>query len=381
MPEKILIVDDDIDTLRLVRLMLERQGFEVVEASNGRLALDIAQRETPDLILLDIMMPDLDGFEVTRQLRDDTHTGEIPIIMFTAKTQVDDKLMGFEVGADDYITKPTQPRELFAHIKAVLSRTMKTRELTPISDKGYLIGMLAAKGGLGITTLTINLGIAIHNLTEKEVIVAEFRPGQGSLSLQLGYLKPEGLTRLVERKTANLLPRDVESQLVTHSSGVRILMSSYKPVNAKLINEAKAFENITNNLAFMGRYVLLDLGASLSPMAERVLAHCDEVVIATEPTPNTVIQTKEMINDVLNLGVGEGRMKLVLVNRVRSSMQLSWTQVQEELEQRIATVFTPAPELAYQANSNNIPMIILQPNSVTAEQFYKLATEITQHGH
>lgn len=380
MPEKILIVDDDIDTLRLVRLMLERQGYEVVEASNGRMAVDIALRDTPDLILLDIMMPDMDGYEVTRLLRDDTHTADIPIIMFTAKTQVDDKLMGFEVGADDYITKPTQPRELFAHIKAVLSRTMKTRELTPISDKGYVIGALAAKGGLGITTLVINLGIAIHNLTEKEVVVAEFRPGQGSLSLQLGYLKPEGLTRLIERKTANLLPRDVESQLVTHSSGVRLLMSSYKPINAKLLNGVKAFENITNNLAFMARYVIIDLGATLSPMAEKVLSHCDEVVIATEPTPNTVIQTKEMINDVLELGVGEGRMKIVLVNRVRSSMQLSWTQVQEELEQRIATVFTPAPELAYQANSNNIPMIILQPNSVTAEQYYKLATEITQHG-
>src|SRR3989304_3365258 len=123
MAEKILVVDDDLDTLKLVGLMLERQGYEITVATNGELGLSKAAPEKPDLILLDIMMPDIDGYEVPRRLRADPSLAHIPIIMFTAKSMVDDKVAGFEVGADDYLTKPTHPAELTAHVKAVLARS------------------------------------------------------------------------------------------------------------------------------------------------------------------------------------------------------------------------------------------------------------------
>jgi DNA-binding response OmpR family regulator len=109
MPEKILIIDDDVDTLRLVGLMLQRQGYQISAAPNGSQGLTKALEERPDLILLDVMMPDMDGYEVTRRLRKNPATATIPILMFTAKTQLDDKVTGFEVGADDYLTKPTHP--------------------------------------------------------------------------------------------------------------------------------------------------------------------------------------------------------------------------------------------------------------------------------
>ena len=157
MTEKILLVDDDKDTLRLVGLMLRRQGYEVRAVDNGAQAITMAQEETPDLILLDIMMPEMDGYEVARRLRADPGTAEVPIIMFTAKSQVDDKVMGFEAGADDYLTKPTQPRELFAHMKAVLARSGRPRAdaEAPAGERGYVIGVTAVKGGLGVTTLAL----------------------------------------------------------------------------------------------------------------------------------------------------------------------------------------------------------------------------------
>src|SRR4030042_1499026 len=126
MGEKILIVDDDLDTLRLVGLMLQHQGYRIIAASSGVQAIALTQGDRPDMILLDIMMPEMDGYEVARKLRADPATSDIPIIMFTAKTQVDDKVQGFEAGADDYLTKPTQPRELFAHVKAVLTGGKKS---------------------------------------------------------------------------------------------------------------------------------------------------------------------------------------------------------------------------------------------------------------
>src|SRR5512133_1083695 len=156
MSEKILIIDDDLDTLRLVGLMLQRQGYQISAATNGQQGLDKAFEEDPDLILLDVMMPDMDGYEVTRRLRRNPSTMETPILMFTAKTQLDDKVIGFEVGANDYLTKPTHPSELQARVNTLLSRTndKKSPAGTPGQDKtrGYVIGVLGARGGLGTTS-------------------------------------------------------------------------------------------------------------------------------------------------------------------------------------------------------------------------------------
>jgi len=117
---KILVVDDEERMVRFIRLNLEHDGFIVSEAYNGKDALNELRNETPDLVLLDIMMPDLDGFEVLEMIRE---VNSVPVIMLTAKGEEDDRIRGLELGADDYITKPFSPRELTSRIKAVLRRT------------------------------------------------------------------------------------------------------------------------------------------------------------------------------------------------------------------------------------------------------------------
>ncbi|MGM9999361.1 MAG: response regulator [Candidatus Bruticola sp.] len=118
--ELILVVDDEANIVSLLRYNLEQQGFEVICASDGNEAINLARREHPDLILLDIMLPGLTGTDVTRAIRKESKT---PIIMVTAKGEEIDKVLGLEMGADDYVTKPFSPRELVARIKAVLRRT------------------------------------------------------------------------------------------------------------------------------------------------------------------------------------------------------------------------------------------------------------------
>jgi len=123
-PYRILIVDDEDRMRRFIRLNLEYDGFEVVEAANGREALDKVRETLPDLVLLDVMMPDRDGFEVLRILRE---ISDVPVIMLTAKGEEEDIVRGLELGADDYITKPFSTRELVSRIKAVLRRTEAVR--------------------------------------------------------------------------------------------------------------------------------------------------------------------------------------------------------------------------------------------------------------
>jgi DNA-binding response OmpR family regulator len=381
MAEKLLVVDDDEDTLKLVRLMLSRQGYDVISGERGGQALELARSEAPDLILLDVMMPDMDGFEVARRLRADEQTANIPIIMFTAKTQVEDKITGLEAGADAYLTKPTQPRELFAQVKSVLARARKSRSATPQiseTDRGFIVSVLGVKGGLGVSSMATNLGITIHRKGHKPVLVAELRPGYGGISLELGYLNPESLKLLLKNKPKNITPQEIELSLVTHTSGVKFLLASPHPKDAELSSAIENFEAILRYLPYLARYTVLDLGSSLAPVARMGVQASDIVVVAVEPTPNGVHQTRFLLEDLYELGIGEGRVRIVLVNRVRSSVQLTWSQVQEELGQKVATVITPAPELAYQASATNIPMVMQQPGSITAQQFEKLAALIIE---
>lgn len=117
---RILVVDDEERMVRFIRLNLEHDGFRVVEANNGTQAIDKVRNSLPDLILLDVMMPDIDGFEVLNIIRE---VSSVPVIMLTAKSEEDDRVRGLELGADDYITKPFSPRELVSRVRAVLRRT------------------------------------------------------------------------------------------------------------------------------------------------------------------------------------------------------------------------------------------------------------------
>ena len=117
---KILAVDDEQRMVRFIQLNLEQDGFQVITAYNGKDALEQVRTQLPDLILLDIMIPDINGFEVLRKIRD---VNNVPVIMLTAKGEEDDRIQGLELGADDYITKPFSPRELVSRIKAMLRRT------------------------------------------------------------------------------------------------------------------------------------------------------------------------------------------------------------------------------------------------------------------
>ncbi len=116
---KILVVDDEERMVRFIRLNLEHDGFQVIEAYRGTKAIDLVRTKLPDLVLLDVMLPDIDGFEVLRLIRE---TSIVPVIMLTAKGEEEDRVRGLEMGADDYITKPFSPRELVSRVRAVLRR-------------------------------------------------------------------------------------------------------------------------------------------------------------------------------------------------------------------------------------------------------------------
>ncbi|HOO40071.1 MAG TPA: response regulator transcription factor [Syntrophales bacterium] len=168
MSRTILVADDDQDIIDLVEFNLSREGFSVLAADNGWKALETAKKKRPDVVVLDWMMPEVDGLEVCRRLKQDPDTERIPIIMLTAKSDTLDKVLGLEMGADDYLTKPFHVRELLARIRALLRRT----ESPPWEEQQRILTFRGIRIDLNTYEVTVD-GKKIE-LTSREIKLLSF---------------------------------------------------------------------------------------------------------------------------------------------------------------------------------------------------------------
>jgi len=377
MAEKILIVDDDLETLRLIGMMLQKQGYQVVSAKNGSEGLALALSERPDMVVLDIMMPDTDGYEVAKILRDNPQTAPIPILMFTAKSQLEHKVAGYEAGADDYLTKPVHPAELIARIKALFTRA-KTRGTGPLlTRRGYVVGVMAAKGGLGVSTLALNLALAYYQKTRAEVIAAEMRPGQGTWAGELGLQNDDGLTNLLSMRAGDITLEDVEKQLTSTTYGIRLLLSTNKASECnRLVNSIAQLEVILFHLFTLGSFFTLDIGTPYTPGLEKMLNMVDELILVTEPQPHSVKRTHQLVSELNTMGFSANKPYTVVINnRVRADMQLSAIQIQEMLNLPKTPFIPGVSEQSYQAAVRSIPLGFLQPDGIYMQQINEIAAQ------
>ncbi len=373
MSEKILIVDDDIDSLKLIGLMLQRHGYEVMAANAGNQALLKANAEHPDLIILDVMMPDMDGYEVCRRLRSNIETRAIPIIMFTAKTLVDDKVAGFEAGADDYLTKPTHPAELASRVKAILARSANQRRQD--TRKGLTIGVIGAKGGVGTTTIATNLAAALFVAGENPIL-ADFRLGSGSMGLALGFDNASGMVNVLTKPPGEIRPGNIEKELVTHPSGLRALLSSSRPKEAQLKFPIESAITLISTLRTMSRQTIFDLGNRYDEVVSRLQREMDHVIIVVEPMDVTLKMARRLLQELELTGSGGARIHIVVVNRSASNNQTPWNEVEHILGKELRAIISAAPELLYQATRATTPVVMFQPNTIVSNQLVKLAEDV-----
>jgi CheY-like chemotaxis protein/MinD-like ATPase involved in chromosome partitioning or flagellar assembly len=373
MAEKILIVDDDIDSLKLIGLMLQRHGYEVVAANAGNQAIAKAASDHPDLIILDVMMPDMDGYEVTRRLRSNAATQNIPIIMFTAKTLIDDKVKAFELGADDYLTKPTHPAELASRVKAILARN-PTKGDGSGSHGSLTLGVMGVKGGVGTTTIAMNIAAAMLQ-PESAPIIADFCLGYGTMGLFLGHNKASSMSTLLSQAPNEITERAVEEQLITHQSGLRLLLSSSRPKEALLNYAPETALELAKILKKLSSTVVLDLGNHMTPAIGRVIRAVDQLLVVVEPNKVALTMARELFHAFETDGIEREKLNIAVINRAQSSLQTPWQEIEQALGQEIKAIISAAPDLSFQAIEANTPLVLFRPNSITASQIVKLAED------
>ncbi|MBP7686481.1 MAG: response regulator [Thermoflexales bacterium] len=377
MPAKILLVDDDLQSLKLVGLMLQRRGYVIMAARGGVQGLAKAESDAPDLILLDVMMPDLDGLEVCRRLRSQPSTSQIPIIMFTAKSDVGDKVDGFQSGADDYLTKPIHPNDLAARVDAALQRSAQKRLNVQPTTTAQVIGLLGVRGGVGTTTLALNLAAAMANADgERRVILVDLQTSAANIAAQLGLGTADGLAALVSLEPSEITPVALGPRLIHHASGMSLLVNADQPAPAALLTAAQVTALISS-VSQLAHIVVLDLGSTLDDLTLTALGLCRRVVLALEPQRIAVAAAQNVSAQLERRGIPAARLSAALINRTTGTVMLDKQVIEAQLKLPIEVLLPPVPEVAGQAADESNLIIHLQPGGLFAEQIRTLAQHLT----
>jgi CheY-like chemotaxis protein/MinD-like ATPase involved in chromosome partitioning or flagellar assembly len=278
--KKILVVEDEQTTRRMLSFNLKQQGYDVFEAEDGTNGLRMVSEERPNLILLDIMMPGENGFEVIKRIRANPEISDTPIIVLTARAGLADKQFAFKAGADEYLTKPINLQDLNARVEEFLASVEKQKKKEPALAPGQIVGVFSPQRKMGATTLAIRLSEAVSKQKKHPVVLVDLSLPRGDVAPLLGLNATENVARLLSRPTVQITPETVVRYMQTTRRGFRVI-----PAPHSSLSSARPIpDNLAHFLQLMveASYIaILDLGTALTELSLAALRQCNKIFALT----------------------------------------------------------------------------------------------------
>ncbi len=365
---KILIIDDDRNLLNMVKLMVQREGHEGLLAQNGQEGLDIALTEQPDLAVIDLMMPGMSGYDVTRRLRDDARTAKLPILILTARSQPMDEQMARNAGADAFLSKPVTAQELIAQVNALLSAP----GAKPAGKVDILatVTVLGLRGGAGATTIALNLALALMARGE-QVCLVDLSPFSGHAALQLRIIPRQSWGDLLASEGLPS-PEQVQSIIVTHDrSNLSILPAPAVPQHMSLSEEAAR-----GLFAALGRSygVAIVDAPSLGPATTAALRAARAIIVPMTDDVLAIQTTNGVLHMLKEMRINLERVHVVL-NHVRPDAGIPAANVQKAIRHPIH-IELPYEAAQTAALGQGTPLVMAQPKSAFVQGILRLARMI-----
>ncbi len=332
MNERILIVDDDEDTLDMIEMILERRGYRSIQTKSGLEALAFLARDVPDLIILDVMMPDMDGNKVCQRIRADSRTANVPVVMLTARSGKANQVEGLMAGADDYLVKPIQPEELFASIENALARAARA----PVQETAQVVSVLGARSEVGATTLAVHLALALAS--RARTILIDLEPG-GTAARHLGLSPAHGLNDLLAHAVDALDASEIEAAVTAHPSGLSVLASAIARVGAARAGAILNYFRTTHDVC------VLDLGTELSDTALALAPRCHVLLLVLDLDRATLAQAKHIASSLGEIGAPWPELKLVCNNRAGVLDEAAQAAVRAALGKEATIIRLGLPEM------------------------------------
>lgn len=312
---RVLIVDDEFPIRYLVEHALQRKGYEVVSAKDGPSAVKLATICEPDVIVLDIMMPDMDGYDVCSQLKSQSETADIPVIFLTALMTHEHKLRAFKAGAADYLVKPFQADELLAHVSSVLRKSSQRRSQTETAvPKPRLVSFFSPKGGVGTTTLAVQVSesLAVHQ--DHQITLIDLALPIGSVSMMLNLLEHRHIVDLLHHNPTDINPKLIRHYLQQHRRNLHVIPAPGK-IESRRLPESQALATTLNTLFGMNMQVIADLGSTITPLTLTALRLSDVVYVITSGQDHANRAVNAFIDAALTLRLEPKRL-LPVVNEL-----------------------------------------------------------------
>ncbi len=317
---KVLVVDDDLNIQRVLVFTLKQEGYEVHVASDGQAGVEMAASIGPDIILMDVSMPRLDGYGATQQIRAAESGGShVPIIMLTADADVEQRVKGLRAGADDDIVKPFHPLELIARIKALMARSGATTgpaTTTGRATLGRLASFYGAKGGVGTTTIAINTAIALAARHRRKLAIVDANLQFGDMRVFLDLsLDSSSIVNAISEPDldADLLRK----LLASHHAGIDLLLAPPNPEQADIVVERQKADPaaLTNILALLRRsydYTLVDTSRSIDDFTLQLFDESDVIFVVMTADLSCLKNVRLVLETMDSLGFEREKVQLVL---------------------------------------------------------------------
>ena len=372
---RILVVDDEANVQRLLQYTLKQAGYTVTIGGDGQEAIRLWQAESPDLILLDVTLPKLDGYAVAERIRaDEGGSQHVPIIMLTAEKEVEQKVRGLRAGADDYLVQPFHQAELLARMRSLLARFSPAESGGMAKPPlGRMIAFYGAKGGVGATTVAINAAIALHHEHDRKVVLVDgvLQFGDHRVFLDLGPDR-KSITDLVQAPAvdADLM----KSVLVKHDSGVDLLLAPASPEEGDLIREDRLTE-ILELLRSMYDFVIIDVDKRLGDLTLSVLDNADEIHIVMTADLSCLKNVRLALEALDRIGYDRKKLRLVL-NRSNAFTGISPSAAESALKRQFETKIINEYRTAITAQNSGKPFSYARPDSSLAKEISTLASMV-----
>jgi pilus assembly protein CpaE len=364
----ILIIDDDPDVTRLIQFALKRAGHEVLTARDGETGLAITQAQHPDLVIADVMMPKLNGYEYCRRVRAQADLSDILILVFSARFQPVDRQAALEAGATDYKPKTVGPAELVAHVESLLQAAPRAPEV----KLGLAVAVFSLRGGVGVTSLAVNLAVAVAFSRRQPVALVDMAPLAGHACLMLG-LRPGASLRKALEPGKEVKAETLQPYWQTHESGVQVSSSPMSPTEAGEIAPASV-QPLAASLRQAFPLTVLDLPSLLSGTTAVALTSADRVLLIVTPDVASLQSTVVALQALSTRGVDDDRIWLVL-NTPGGVGGLSPEAVSRSLKRSPVATIPYEPGMPAALNARR-PLMLTSPKSAAAQAIGALAAQL-----
>jgi pilus assembly protein CpaE len=374
MAQRILAVDDNPVNLKVVTATLARMGYEVFTAENGLKALGQVEQVQPDLIILDIGMPEMDGYEVCRRLRGKASTAQTPIMMLTAHDSLEEKIKGFEAGADEYLTKPFQPVELQARVKVLLKRGILP-QIEAGGSRGKIISVFSLRGGVGVTSIATNLAVELAQLWGTPVGLVDLVLTLGQSALMLNLPLKRTWAELSSVAPNELDAEVVQNVLLNHLNGVSVLASPRRAEDGERVSPelvAKLLEVMKKTYA----YTILDLPHDFRATTLAGLDASDEILLVMAPELASIRSLSGVLEVFDKINLSRQKVHPVL-NWTFERRGLARKDIENALKIPIQYVVPFASDLFVSAINLGVPPVQSSPDTPITELFEDLAYSLS----